>query len=296
MITRHTDIRTYSFAESSGHPGGFALKSLEDVYTAEFWESERPHRHAYYAIMFIEKGTGIHYVDFNEYKVEDGSIFFVQPQQMHQLLFFSPPVGRIILFTEDFLMANAIPDKLINDIYLFNEYGISPPIQVDEKKMPVYLNILSQMAYFTQSIENFTTEAFGSLLRLFLIQCNSQCTTVKMQNTQLVEGGNHLIRPFKQLLEKRFATDHMVSDYAAELAVTSDYLNKTLKSLTGVSAKDHIQNKLIIEAKRSLIFSDISNKELAFYLGFEEPAHFNNFFKKMTGITPTEFRNSARQS
>ena len=55
MITRHTDIRTYTFAESSINPGGFALKSLEDVYTAEFWESERPHRHAYYAIMFIEK-------------------------------------------------------------------------------------------------------------------------------------------------------------------------------------------------------------------------------------------------
>jgi len=89
---------------------------------------------------------------------------------------------------------------------------------------------------------------------------------------------------------------HMVSDYADEMAVTSDYLNKTVKNLTGKTAKDHIQSKLITEAKRSLLFSNISNKELAYELGFEESAHFNNFFKKITGQTPSEFRISARQS
>ena len=295
-MVRHTDIRTYTFAESSGNPGGFALKSLEEVYTETFRESESPHRHEYYAIVFVEKGRGIHYIDFNEYQVEDRSIFFIQPGQMHQLLFFSPPKGRIVLFTEEFLMANSIPDKMINDIYLFNEYGISPPLSVDEQQMPVYLNILSQMEYFTQSLEYYTTEAFGSLLRLFLIQSNNKCSSEKNSNTQLVEGGNHLLGPFRQLLDKRFATAHMVSDYAAELSITADYLNKTLKSLTGVSAKDHIQKKLVIEAKRALLFSNVSNKELAFALGFEESAHFNNFFKKMTGLTPSEFRNSVRQS
>ena len=293
MITRHTDIRTYTFAESSGNPGGFALKSLEEIYTEDFRESESPHRHDFYAIIFIEEGKGIHYIDFNEYKVEDRSIFFVQPGQMHQLLFFSPPQGRIILFTDEFLMANAISEKMINDIYLFNEYGISPPLSVSEHLMPVYQTILSQMTYFTQSMEKFSTEAFGSLVRLFLIQGNNHCNVLQNENPQLVESGNHLLRPFKQLLDKHFSTDHMVSDYAAKLAVTADYLNKTLKNLTGVSAKEHIQNKLIIEAKRGLIFTTLSVKELAYSLGFEESAHFNNFFKRMTGLTPSAFRNSA---
>jgi len=296
MITRHTDIRTYTFAESSGNPGGFALKDLADIYTEEFRESERPHRHEYYAIIFIEEGQGIHYVDFNEYKVEDRSIFFVMPGQMHQLLFFRPPKGRIILFMEDFLVTNAISDKMIKDIYLFNEYGISPPMSVREEEMPIYQNLLEQMSYFTKSLEKFTTEAFGSLVRLFLIQCNNNCSLSHGDNTQLVESGNHLLRPFRQLLDRRFAIDHMVSDYASALSVTPDYLNKTLKNLTGVSAKDHIQNKLIIEAKRALIFTTLSNKELAYTLGFEESAHFNNFFKKMTGLTPMEFRNSVAQS
>ena len=86
----------------------------------------------------------------------------------------------------------------------------------------------------------------------------------------------------------------MVSDYASELAVTADYLNKTVKNSTGKSAKEHIQSKLIVEAKRTLLFTNISNKELSYQLGFEESAHFNNFFKKTTGITPSDFRATAR--
>lgn len=296
MIVRHTDIRTYTFAESSGNPGGFALKKLEDVYTEMFLESEHPHRHEYYAIVFIEEGNGIHYIDFNEYKVSDRSIFFVFPGQMHQFIYFTPPKGRMILFTNEFLMANAIPEKMIDDIYLFSEFGISPPLSVNEQELPVFKNILDQMDYFTQSMENLTTEAFAALVRLFLILCNNKSITNKSYNPQLTESGNHLVRPFKQLLEKHFSTDHKVFYYANALSVTADYLNKTLKKLTGVSAKDHIQNKLIIEAKRALTFTFVSNKELSYSLGFEESAHFNNFFKKMTGFTPSEFRISARKS
>ena len=75
-----------------------------------------------------------------------------------------------------------------------------------------------------------------------------------------METTNHLLRSFKQLLNKHYATKHMVADYADMLAVTSDYLNKTVKSITGKSAKEHIQSKLITEAKRTLLFSSLSNK------------------------------------
>jgi AraC family transcriptional regulator, transcriptional activator of pobA len=293
MAAPHSDIRTYTFAESSGHPGGFALKSLEDIYQEGNLESERPHRHDYYAILFIEKGSGIHYVDFQEYAVFDCSLFFIMPGQMHQLLFFSPPKGKVILFTEDFLIANAIPEKMIHDIYLFSEYGVSPPLPIAEKQLAVYQGLIDQMNYFSTVIENYTTEAVGALIQLFLIQSNNHCSLVRNNNPQLQESGHSLLRRFKRLLNERYASAHMVSDYAAEMAVTADYLNKSVKSFTGVSAKDHIQNKLIIEAKRALTFSDVSNKELAFKLGFEEAAHFNHFFKKMTGMTPGEFRLSA---
>lgn len=292
----HKDIKTYSFAENAGDNTMFALKRVEDLYLKSNGEPDSPHRHDYYTILFFEKGNGIHVVDFMKYKIEDNSIYFILPGQMHQVILTAEPKGWVMTFTEEFLISNSIPDKLINDIYLFNDYGQSPPLSINDKQMPVYLNIVSQMELFTSTLESYTLDAIGSLVKIFLIQSNNHCSLIKTNNPQLIETSNHLLRTFKQLLNKHYASHHMVSDYAGMLSVTADYLNKTVKNITGKSAKDHIQSKLITEAKRSLLFSNLSNKELSYELGFDESAHFNNFFKKTTGQTPTEFRTSLLQS
>lgn len=296
MSQQHKDIKTYTFSEMAQQYSDFALKRIEDVYRSTNGAPDVPHRHDYYTILFVEKGEGVHFVDFTEYKIEDRTIYFIQPGQMHQVIFTSEPLGWVITFTEQFLVANTIPEKMINDIYLFNDYGQSPPLSINESDIPVYKSLAEQMAHFAVSLETYTTEAVGALVKLFLIQSNNHCSLKKSNNPQFVETSNHILRTFKKSLNKRYAASHMVSEYADELAVTADYLNKTVKNLTGKSAKDHIQSKLITEAKRSLLFSDISNKELSYELGFEESAHFNNFFKKITGQTPSEFRVSARQS
>ena len=290
------DIRTYTFPEFEGNNLSFSLRRLEDLYRMKHGESDIPHRHDYYTIIFFEKGAGTHIVDFTEYPIEDHSIYFIVPGQMHQVIPTSEPKGWTMKFTDEFLISNSISDKLINGIYLFNEFGQSPPLSINEIQMPVYLNIISQIEFFSNSLESYTQEAIGALMKLFFIQSNNHCSVYKNNNPQLQETTNQLLHSFKQLLNKHYASMHLVSDYANKLNVTADYLNKTVKSITGKSAKDHIQTKIIIEAKRSLLFSEISSKELAYELGFEESAHFNNFFKKITGQTPSEFRVLARQS
>lgn len=292
----HSEIKTYSFNESAGNDKLFAMKRMEDIYINGNGESDSPHRHNFYTIIFIEKGEGVHFVDFTEYQVEDNTIYFILPGQMHQLKLSAVPKGWVMIFTDEFLIANSIPDKLINDIYLFNDYGQSPPLQIKAEQMPVYLNIVEQIQHFSNSIDHYTVEALGSLVKLFLIQSNNHCSLYKQNNPQFIETSNHLLRSFKQLLNKNYISDHMVSDYSDKLAVTADYLNKTVKSITGKSAKEHIQTKLIIEAKRQLLFTNLTSKELSYELGFDESAHFNNFFKKFTGFTPNEFRSSIRLS
>nr|WP_320037629.1 helix-turn-helix transcriptional regulator [uncultured Bacteroides sp.] len=290
------DIRTYTLSEFEESNSSFSIKKLEDLYRMKHGESDIPHRHDYYTIIFFEKGEGTHIVDFTEYQIEDNTIYFIFPGQMHQVIPTSEPKGWTMKFTDEFLIANSISDKLINGIYLFNEFGQSPPLSINEVQMSVYLNIISQIDYFSESLESYTQEAIGALMKLFFIQSNNHCSLQKDDNPQLMETTNQLLHLFKQLLNKHYTSMHMVSDYASKLNVTADYLNKTVKSITGKSAKDHIQSKIIIEAKRSLLFSEISSKELAYELGFEESAHFNNFFKKITAQTPSEFRVLARQS
>lgn len=292
----HNQIKTYTFSEAVKDNRNFILKLAEDVYFNGEGESDSPHRHDYYAIVLIEKGKGVHYVDFQKYELEDNSVYFILPGQMHQLVPSEEPKGWVLAFTEEFLIANSIPEKLINDIYLFNDYGQSPPLPLNQSQMAVYKSLIDQMLHFSSSLVNYTNDALGSLMKLFLIQSNNHCTLAKENNPQFVETTNHLLRSFKQHLNKHYKTKHKVTDYADMLAVTTDYLNKTVKSTTGKSAKEHIQSKIATEAKRSLIFSNLSGKELAYDLGFDESAHFNNFFKKTTGLTPTEFRSSVQMA
>lgn len=292
----HNQIKTYTFQDNGIENQNFVLKRAEDVYYNGNGESDSPHRHDYYAIILIEKGKGVHYVDFQKYDLEDSTVYFILPGQMHQLVPSEEPKGWVLAFTDDFLISNSISEKLINDIYLFNDYGQSPPLPLNQSQMQVYKSLIQQMELFSVSLTNYTDEALGSLVKLFLIQSNNHCSLIKENNPQLIETTNHLLRSFKQLLNSNYKSKHMVSDYADMLAVTADYLNKTVKNTTGKSAKEHIQSKLSIEAKRSLIFTNLSGKELAYELGFDESAHFNNFFKKTTGLTPTEFRSSVQLS
>lgn len=288
----HQEIKTYSLSERSVASPHFLIVRMEDVYKQFNTIRAVPHRHDYYNIYFVEKGSGTHAIDFTEYQVEDRQLYFVMPGQMHRLEFTLAPRGRILSFTEEFLVANSIPDYLINDIYLFNDFGQSPPLPIHEPSLPVYMNLISQIELFTATLEKYSMEAIGALVKLLLIQCNNHCSLHKTENPQFLETSNHLLRNFKQLLNRHFAETHKVNDYADRLAVTSDYLNKTVKSITGKSAKEHIQSKIVTEAKRYLIFSSLSNKELSYSLGFEEASHFNNFFKKNTGFTPIEFKSS----
>jgi len=99
-----------------------------------------------------------------------------------------------------------------------------------------------------------------------------------------------ILRDFKGLLEQYFQDWHQVNTYASKLNLTSKHLSHTVKSLTGKTAKEFIQDRLILESKRLLLHTDLEIKEIAYQIGFEEPLHFSGFFKKSTGISPTAFR------
>lgn len=291
----HTEIKTYGLKDLEGNPTDFILKDMGPLYDSFNGESDAPHRHDYYTILLIEKAKGVHIVDFHSYDLMDHSLFFIYPGQVHQLIAEDRPEGWIINFSHMFLVQNNIPDRMINDVYLFNVHGESPPLPVTEDHFQHYRDIIRQIGQYSQLDHSYKNDALGALLKLILIQSNNHCSIQKLRNPQSIESGNQLVRNFKQLIDEHYKELHKVSDYAAMLSVTSDYLNKSVKSITGKSAKEFILDRILVEAKRVLLFTETTNKELAFDLGFEEPAHFSNFFKKYTSSSPLDFRNSARQ-
>jgi AraC-like DNA-binding protein len=95
---------------------------------------------------------------------------------------------------------------------------------------------------------------------------------------------------FKDLLEINFKTQKQVSFYAKELIITEKRLNQATSKVFGKTPKHIIDDRIILEAKRILVHTNESIKEVAYNLGFEEPTNFIKYFKKHSSVTPTEFR------
>lgn len=292
----HSEIKTYDLTDAAGKQVEFILKDMGILYEQMNGEPDRPHRHDYFTILLIEQAKGKHIIDFKEYQLFNHCLYFIYPGQVHQVMATKKPTGWVINFSKLFLVQNNISDQMINDLYLFNKHGETPPLPVNEKDFQNYKDIIRQISQYSELDLDYKNEALGALLKLILIHSNTHCSMHKEKNPQSIEAGNQLVREFKRLIDEHYKELHKVSDYAGLLSVTSDYLNKSVKALTGKSAKEYILDRILLEAKRVLLFTELSNKELAFELGFEEPAHFSNFFKKYNGLSPLDFRNSARQS
>ena len=102
-----------------------------------------------------------------------------------------------------------------------------------------------------------------------------------------------LVKSFMELLDKNFKEKKMVAEYARQLLVTPNYLNRIIKKITGFSAGHHIRQRVVLEAKRMGRYSGVGMKEIAYDLGFLDSAHFSRFFKTFAGINFSEFKRGA---
>jgi AraC-like DNA-binding protein len=133
-----------------------------------------------------------------------------------------------------------------------------------------------------------------NLLNVFIISAarlmDTPLAVMQMDATQ-----NRLVHQFKQHVDVAFRKVTRVASYAEMLAVTPGHLNDVIKSTTGKTAKQIIDEKRILEAKRLLFWGDHNLKEIAALLNFENDSYFNRFFKKHTGQTPALFQRAIRE-
>jgi len=274
----------------NGAPMPFVIKTMEEVDKQLGGISDDPHRHNYYTVIWPVTATGKHVIDFKEYPILPNHVFFVSPEQVHQIITDPNPTGYVILFTPEFLGKNSIREDFIANLKLFQKSDETPPLPLTERMIDPLKMFAEQMLSAFQSENDMRFETIGAYLKLFLIECNGHCSLFPGSNTQTIEVGKTLVRQFKAVVEKHYKTWHQVKDYAEELNVSPNYLNEVIKSALYISAKDYIQNRLMLEAKRMTIFTGKSSKEIGFDLGFEDPSHFSKFFKSNTGQSLVEFK------
>ncbi len=282
-------VKTYSQVNKNDKSLSFGISKMEDIYEKRKGKIDAPHRHDYFTVILTTKAKGKHIIDFNSYELSNNQIFFISPGQVHQITENQKSYGYSIVFSTPFLIANNIPVSFIDDLNLFNDFGASDPLVLTDDELFLLSKYAQEILTVYDSDIMFKTEAIGALLKLILIRCNNLCALPKNKHHES-ESGNVTLRSFKLLVNQNHMTWHATSNYANALNVSSDHLNRVLKSLTGKTTKEHIQSRLIVAAKRLLYFSELSNKEIGYKLGFSEPGNFSAFFKKCTGLAPSKFK------
>jgi len=285
-------VKTYKKVNREDKSLSFGISKMEDIYEKRNGEVDTPHRHDFYTVLLTIDAKGKHLIDFNEYSWQGHQIFFISPGQVHQVIEDQKSFGFSMVFSTQFLVSNNIDQCFIEDLNLFHDFGETPPLYLNEEELIRLTEYATEMWKVNQSDITFKNDAIGSLLKLFLIRCNNLCSIPK-SDPQMAESRNSILKNFKNLVNENYKRLHSTSDYADKLSVSPDHLNRVVKSLTGKTAKEHIQNRLITAAKRLIYFSDLSNKEIGYELGFSEPANFSAFFKNCTGLSPSKFKVSS---
>ncbi|MCX6287984.1 MAG: helix-turn-helix transcriptional regulator [Bacteroidetes bacterium] len=274
----------------NGIPASFVLRTMEEIADRQQGIADDPHRHNYYSVIWPFSGSGRHVIDFNEYPILPHHIFFVSPSQVHQIISGPETTGLVLLFTPEFLMKNSIREDFISNLRLFRDSSETPALPLSNPMLQNLQLFAGHMSDAYASGQEMKYETIGAYLKLFLIECNSHCNLFPDTNTQRLEVGKSMVQRFKNLVETHFNQWHQVKDYAGALHVSPNYLNEVIKSNIGTSAKDFIQNRILLEAKRTAVFTGKSSKEIAFELGFDDPSHFSKFFKSGSGQSVLEFK------
>ncbi len=249
-----------------------------------FDEAAQSHRDDYHLFLLLEKGSFSIEIDFQKYLVMSRSVVYIHPDQVHRIgAFEDATVSYWVIDNENL---HDEQRKLLEDLSPVN------PIQLDDESF----SIISDAIFLCLKIsERGDGKLYHTLVK---DSCNTLVGLVAAQYAKGVKTIDALSRfeavtkAFKVILEHNFIGSKKPAAYAASLNVSAHYLNECVKNTTGQSVSRHIQNRLVLEAKRLLYHSNKSVKEIAADLGYDDYPYFSRLFRKVTGVTPLTFRNS----
>jgi AraC-like DNA-binding protein len=266
----------------------FSIRDIVDMLAGQDMTQEL-HRHDFFFILLLKKGSGNHEIDFNSYKIRNDAIFFMRPGQVHQLNLKAGSTGYLMQFNRDFYSPH---DKIA--LQRLRRASSKSLCQLDAKKINSLMAIMNSIfREYTDKQEGFL-EVVKANLGIFLIEL--------IRSRQSDKSPARVANPYQQerleelyeLIETHIAIHKHVSQYAGMMNLSSYQLNAITRMTLGKSCSELINEFIILESKRSLLATSNQINQIAYQLGYEDVSYFIRFFKKHIGQTPEVFRTNHR--
>ncbi|GAA4162580.1 helix-turn-helix transcriptional regulator [Chryseobacterium ginsenosidimutans] len=250
---------------------------------------EKAHRHDFYATILFTKGSGVHEIDFQRYDVSAGSLFFMSPGQIHSWELSDDIEGYLFFCLQDFYEMHYVNQKLRNFPF-FGSVNFPRKLQLNKEELQENISLMQQLQKEYQSQNVMKNGLMLSLLSQIFIHSTRRFSRDfdNLASSASLSYFKHY-QEFEAVIELYFATEKSITFYASLLNITSKHLNRITQTVVQKTATEVITERVILEAKRMLMYLDESLVEIAFRLGYEEYSYFVRVFRKTSGMTPTQF-------
>jgi len=240
-------------------------------------------------ILLLRAGSSIQ-IDFKKYDLKKDALFFINVNQWYEITKVGSNDSYLIYYNRDFYCVEIHDKEVSCDGILYNNVYEIPVIFLSRQHSTMMVGIIKELITELNQDESSAEE----MLRILLKEIIIKSTRIWKTSHELEDGqGKHdveFLREFSQLVELNFRQYHAVSDYAEILNITPKALTKRINKYGKATPNDIIKDRIILEAKRLLAHSDLNVKEIAYQLGYDDPAYFNRLFTKVSDIAPAEFR------
>lgn len=245
-----------------------------------------PGRKDFFEIVWLKNEDPLHGIPDPAYRIKGDWIYLIPPYRVHQLNK-AGKNGQLISFKRS-MLEEEDKDFLLDLFRIFNVQGEFSCLRLDEDAAEDLGKIYNLMESEYHKENNY--QMMKALLKVLLIKL----ITVKALAFTGHDIHQKRVYEFLMLLEGNFQTVTNIDFYAGKLGISSKRLNQILKEKLDKTGTQIIHDRIILEAKRKIIHSELTIKEIAFELGFSDRPYFSRFFKKQTGQTPEEFQKIAR--
>ncbi len=284
------EIKAINFENKTLSRSHFDFVHLEDILnsTPKNHNQFEFHKVSFYILFLVTKNEGTYSLNFKDYPLKKGTIFTLRKDNIHKF-HKNKSKGILLIFTENFIVNHSSKLEASKLILLFNEMLTSPKLQLNEieyKEIITLTNLIKE-EYFKRK-DDYAPNIIRNLLQVIA----NKLLRIKSKDNQILDHGKYLSNflTLQKLVENHCFNSKKVSFYADKMGVTSKTLNNITQSIIHQSAKAFINDTVIIQTKRLIINSQDSLTEIAFQVGFDEPTNFFKYFRKYTGVSPSQFR------
>ncbi|SEA76242.1 AraC-type DNA-binding protein [Alistipes timonensis JC136] len=231
--------------------------------------------------------------NLKEYRLKKDSLFIIGPKHILQIQSDDRFKAHVIVITPDFLRRINIDTKHMMPLFL--QFGSRPCMELTHKECTSLRSFISMVEQELEGPEtDFAVEIVGGLIAATIYKVGDILTHYIEEHPEL-ENPMHnraeeYFKQFTELLGEHYTRERSVGYYARQLCITPKYLTTLIKRISGKSVSEWIDSYVILEAKTLLKYSNMSVQEIAYYLNFPNQSFFGSYFKRNTGMSPSQYK------